>query len=440
MLAAGKGTRMKSGVPKVYHEVCGRPLLWWVLRAVGELNVDEIVVVHSPEMREEFGAFGVAGALQTEQLGTGDALRVALEALEPKAGARVLIVSGDMPLVSPAIYRSAIEALGAGAMALITSRVASDSNFGRVIRRGDGVERIVEVRDASPEELTVNEANAGIYAVDETKVRNRVRRLRNENAQREYYLTDLVEMFASEGERVTAVPCLDEQSLIGINDRVELAAARAAMNLRLCEQHMRNGVTIIDPRSTYLEPELTIGRDTVLYSNTSVGRLSRIGERCAIGPNTRLSNARIGDRSEVRESVVLDSTIGDDTQVGPFAHLRGETLLSDGVRVGNFVEIKNSSLAAGAKASHLSYIGDATVDEEANIGAGTITCNFDGKKKNRTRIGKRTFIGSNSSLVAPLEIGDDALTGAGSVVTKNVPDGGRVAGNPARPLPPKTSS
>jgi bifunctional UDP-N-acetylglucosamine pyrophosphorylase / glucosamine-1-phosphate N-acetyltransferase len=440
VLAAGKGTRMKSEIPKVYHEICGRSLLWWVLKAVRETQVDEIVVVHSPEMQEGFDAYGVRGILQSEQLGTGDALRVALEALEPKAGGRVLVVSGDMPLVSSAIFRGAIDALRDGAMALVTVRVPGDSSFGRVIRDGDRVRRIVEVRDASPQELAVEEANAGIYAIDEAKVRERIKRLRNANAQREYYLTDLVEMFASNGERVAATPCADERSLIGINDRVELARARAAMNRRLCEQQMRDGVTIVNPKATYLEPELTIGRDTVIYPNTSIGRLSRVGERCAIGPNVRLSNAKIGERCEVRESVIVDSTIGNGTQVGPYAHLRGETILGDGVRVGNFVEIKNSKLDAGAKASHLSYIGDASVGEEANIGAGTITCNFDGKTKNRTRIGKRTMIGSNSSLVAPVDIGDDALTGAGSVVTKDVPDGGRVAGNPARPLPPKTSS
>lgn len=440
VLAAGKGTRMKSGVPKVYHEICGRTLLWWVLKATREAGVAEIVVVHSPEMREEFDAYGVRGVLQTEQLGTGDALRVALEALEPQVDGRVLIASGDMPLVSPGIFRSAIDALKGAAMALVTVRVGNDSNFGRVVRKGERVRRIVEVRDASSKELGIEEANAGIYAMNEAKVRDRIKRLRNANAQREYYLTDLVEMFASDGERVTAVPCTQERSLIGINDRVELAKARAAMNRRLCEQHMRAGVTIVDPKTTYLEPELTIGGDTVIYQNTSITRLSRVGERSTIGPNVRLSNANIGDRCEVRESVVIDSTVGTGTLVGPYAHLRGETILGDGVRVGNFVEIKNSRLDTGAKASHLSYIGDSTVGEDANIGAGTITCNFDGKRKNRTRIGKRTMIGSNSSLVAPVDIGDDALTGAGSVVTKDVPDHGRVAGNPARPLPAKESS
>jgi bifunctional UDP-N-acetylglucosamine pyrophosphorylase/glucosamine-1-phosphate N-acetyltransferase len=431
---------MKSDLPKVYHEICGRTLLWWVLKAVREAHVDEIVVVHSSEMRDEFDAYGVRGVLQNEQLGTGDALRAGLDALERKPGARTLIVSGDMPLVSPAIFQSAIEALGDGAMALVTLRVKSDSNFGRVIRKGDRVRRIVEVRDASRKELAVDEANAGIYAVDEAKVRDRVTQLRNENAQREYYLTDLIEMFASGGERVTAVPCDDDRSLIGINDRVELASARAAMNRRLCEQHMRDGVTIVDPRTTYLEPELSIGRDTVIYPNSSLSRLSRVGKKCTIGPNARLSNAKVGNCSEIRESVVIDSTIGDGTLVGPYAHLRGETILGDNVRVGNFVEIKNSRLDTAAKASHLSYVGDAEVGEEANIGAGTITCNFDGKRKNRTRIGKRTMIGSNSSLVAPVDIGDDALTGAGSVVTKDVPSGGRVAGNPAKPLPAKEPS
>lgn len=437
VLAAGKGTRMKSGVPKVYHELCGRPLLWWVLRALREASVDEIVVVTSPEMEAGFEAFGVRGVVQHEQLGTGHAARIALEALEPQARGRILVANGDMPLVTTEIFETALDALGDGAMSLITLHVERDSNFGRIVRRGERVERIVEVRDASEDELGIEEANAGIYAVDEAKARAVLAKLRNENVQREYYLTDAVEMLASSGERVSPVLCRDERSLIGINDRVELARARAQMNDRLCAQHMRDGVTIVDPATTYLEPELSIGRDTVIYPNTTIARLSQIGEACTVGPNTRLSNAVVGKRCEVLQSVVLDSEIGDDTHVGPFAHLRGESAIGKDVRIGNFVELKNVRLDAGVKASHLSYLGDAEIGEDANVGAGTITCNFDGKRKNRTKIGKRTFIGSNSSLVAPVEIGDDALTGAGSVVTKDVPAHGRVAGNPARPLPEK---
>jgi bifunctional UDP-N-acetylglucosamine pyrophosphorylase/glucosamine-1-phosphate N-acetyltransferase len=440
VLAAGKGTRMKSRAPKVFFELCGRPMLWWVLAALADAGIDDVCVVCSPDMRDRVAAFeGVRAAVQEEQLGTGHALRVALEALEPRSGGRVLVTNADMPLVTPAIFTGAVDALGDDAMSLVTLHAGADSNFGRIVRRGERVERIVEVRDASPQERAIGEVNAGIYVIDEAKARETVARLRSENAQREYYLTDAVELLSGAGETVNPVVVHDAAALAGVNDRVEVARARAAMNARLCERHMRDGVTIVDPATTYLEPELTIGRDTVIYPNTALSRLCEIGEGCTVGPNARLSNARVGNGAEIRESVVVDSTIGERAMVGPFAHVRGETVVGSEVRVGNFVEIKNAKLERGAKVSHLSYVGDAFVGEEANVGAGTITCNFDGKRKNRTRIGKGASIGSNSSLVAPVEIGDGALTGAGSVVTKDVPAGARVAGNPARPLPQKKS-
>jgi bifunctional UDP-N-acetylglucosamine pyrophosphorylase/glucosamine-1-phosphate N-acetyltransferase len=299
------------------------------------------------------------------------------------------------------------------------------------------VERIVEVSDATPEQLEIDEMNAGIYAFDETALRDAVTRLRSDNAQSEYYLTDTVSYFVDAGNRVRSILADDHLEVLGINDRVELARARKEMNARLCAQHMRDGVTIVDPDTTYLEPELEIGADTVIYPNTTLARLSKAGEACVIGPNSRLSHAVLGDRVAVRESVVIDSTIGSDVTVGPFAHLRNETTIAEGAHIGNFVEIKKSKLARRVKVSHLSYVGDATIGEGTNIGAGTITCNFDGEKKNQTIVGRDVSIGSNTSLVAPVEIGDGALTGAGSVVTKDVPAGERVAGNPARPLPKK---
>lgn len=435
VLAAGKGTRMKSRVPKVFHELCGRPLLWWVLGTLREAGIEDVTVVCSREMRDGLAAFGgVRTAVQDEQRGTGHALRVALEALEPASAASVLVTNADMPLVTAEIFRAAVDARGGDAMAMVAVNVDPASNFGRIVRRGDRVERIVEMRDATPQERTICEANAGIYAIDETKARETIAQLRSENAQREYYLTDIVALLSERGERINPVLYGDDASLLGVNDRSELARARATMNERLCDRHMRDGVTILDPATTYLEPEITIGRDTVLYPNTSISRLSEIGEGCTIGPNARLSNARVADGAEIRESVVIDSAIGPGARIGPFAHVRGESLVAGDVRVGNFVELKNANLERGAKVSHLSYVGDANVGEDANVGAGTITCNFDGIRKNRTTIGKRAMIGSNSSLVAPVEIGDDALTGAGSVVTKDVPAGERVAGNPARPL------
>jgi bifunctional UDP-N-acetylglucosamine pyrophosphorylase/glucosamine-1-phosphate N-acetyltransferase len=442
VLAAGKGTRMKSATPKVLHELCGRPMLWYVVRALRAAGVDDVVVVTNNELHSRIGEFGVRGIVQEEQLGTGHAVQVALRELEPVDGGRIVVAYGDMPLIHEEIFRGVVGSVQpqngqTPALAMVTVKMPLPSNFGRVLRRGHDVERIVEVRDATPEQLALDEMNAGIYAYEERALREAVDRLRNDNAQGEYYLTDTIEDLVSQGKRVVPVMATDHLHVLGINDRVELAQARKEMNKRLCAQYMREGVTIIDPDTTYLEPELAIGRDTVIYPNSSIGRLSEIGENCVIGPNARLSNAKLGNGVTVRESVILDSTLGDEITVGPFAHLRGNAVLAEGVKIGNFVEVKNSQLAKGVKASHLSYLGDAEIDEETNIGAGTITCNYDGKRKNKTIIGRNVFIGSNTSLVAPITVGDNALTGASSVVTKDVPAGERVAGNPARPLPKK---
>ena len=433
---------MKSATPKVLHEVCGRPMLWYTIQALRNAGVDEVVVVTNDELQSRIADFGVRGIVQREQLGTGHAVQVALRELEPKNGGRIVIAYGDMPLVHEEIFRGVLGSLegsngSAPALAMVTVKMPLPSNFGRVLRRGNDVERIVEVRDASPAELAVDEMNAGIYAYREDELRDAVGRLRNDNAQQEYYLTDTIEDFVRGGKRVVPVMAGDHLHVLGINDRVELAHARKEMNKRLCAHYMREGVTIVDPDTTYLEPELRIGRDTIIYPNTTIGRLSEIGEGCVIGPNARLSNAKLGDRVTIRESVILDSELGSGISVGPFAHLRGNTVLSDNVKIGNFVEVKNSKLANGVKASHLTYLGDAEIGEETNIGAGTITCNYDGKKKNKTVIGRNVSIGSNTSLVAPVTVGDGALTGASAVVTKDVPAGERVVGNPARPLPKK---
>jgi bifunctional UDP-N-acetylglucosamine pyrophosphorylase/glucosamine-1-phosphate N-acetyltransferase len=439
VLAAGKGTRMKSDVPKVLHEMCGRPMLWYVLRSLRAAGIDEILVVTNEELESRIDEFEVRSVVQKDQRGTGHAVKVALESLAPLAGGRVLVASGDMPLVGEEIFRGVARSLDANgaSMALVTARMPLPSNFGRVVRTGGDAARIVEVRDATPAELEIDEMNAAIYAFDESDLRDAVTHLRDDNAQKEFYLTDTVAHFVKAGKRVRPVPCEDTSQLLGVNDRVELALARREMNARLCAQHMRAGVTIVDPATTYLEPELKIGRDTVIYQNTSIGRLSEIGEGCTVGPGTRLSNAVMGNETTVRESVLSDVIVGDGVAIGPFAHLRGGAVLGDDVRIGNFVEIKKSNLADGVKASHLTYLGDATIGEETNVGAGTITANYDGEKKNETVVGKNVRIGSNSSLIAPVTIGDGALTGAGSVVTKDVAPGQRVAGNPARPLPKK---
>jgi len=434
LLAAGKGTRMKSARPKVLHELCGRSMLWYAVSALREAGVDEIVVVTNPELDPQARALGLRTVIQGEQLGTGHAVQVALAALEPRADGRILVTNGDMPLVRAETFVRVLSAAGENELSLVTARMPLPSNFGRIVRNGQHVARIVEVRDATESERAIEEMNAGIYAFPEHHLREVIARLRNDNAQREYYLTDAVALSAKTNRHAVPVAADDYEEVLGVNDRSELARARAAMNRRICERHMLAGVTIIDPETTYLEPELTIGADTVIYPGTAISLQSSIGRRCTIGPHTRISNARIGDDVTIRESVVLESDIGPGAVVGPFAHVRGHAILVGENRVGNFVEIKNSRYERGAKSAHLSYIGDAEIGEESNIGAGTITCNYDGKKKHRTKIGKRVSIGSNTSIVAPRTIGDDALTGAGSVVTKDVEPGGRVVGNPARPL------
>ena len=440
VLGAGKGTRMKSRTPKVLHEICGRPMLWYALRELRAAGIEDVLVVTNDELQARIGEFGVKGIVQSDQLGTGHAVKVALESTPPRAGSQVIVAYADMPLITHDVFSRALAALDGGnpaVMSLVTVKMPLPSNFGRVVRNGEDVERIVEARDAGPSELAIDEMNAGIYAFDESALRDAVARLQNENAQEEYYLTDVVEQFVRGGKHVRPVPVSDHLLTLGINDRVELALARREMNARICAVHMRDGVTILDPATTYLEPELRIGRDTVIYPGTSISLLTTIGEGCVIGPHTRISGSTIGSRVEICESVVVQSEIGDESKIGPFAHIRGHAKLAGNNRVGNFVEIKNSQYAQGVKSSHLAYVGDATVGEETNIGAGTITCNFDGERKNRTTIGKNVSIGSNTSIVAPRTIGDGALTGAGSVVTKDVGPGERVAGNPAKPLPEK---
>jgi bifunctional UDP-N-acetylglucosamine pyrophosphorylase/glucosamine-1-phosphate N-acetyltransferase len=439
-MAAGKGTRMKSARPKVLHELCGRPMLWYVLRALRDANVAEIVVVASEELRPHVAgvAAGAAGeaavrvVLQEPQLGTGHAVQIALAALEPRGGT-VLVLNGDMPLVDAELISRAIHARDT-ALALVTARMPLPSSFGRIVRNGAHVGKIVEERDASEAERALDEMNAGLYAYDEAKLRETIALLRNDNIQSEYYLTDTVALLVAAGERIVPVCAGDYTAVLGVNDRAELARAAARMNARLCEQHMRAGVTIVDPATTYLEPDVMLGADAVIRPNTTIQGRSAIGAQSEVGPNARIVGSRIGRHAVVTESVIVESSIGDFAVVGPFAHVRGAAQIGTGVRVGNFVEIKSSQLAAGVKAGHLSYLGDATIGERSNIGAGTITCNYDGHVKHRTYIGADAFIGSNSSLVAPLSIGDRALTGAGSVVVRDVAPHERVVGNPGRVL------
>jgi bifunctional UDP-N-acetylglucosamine pyrophosphorylase/glucosamine-1-phosphate N-acetyltransferase len=442
VLAAGKGTRMKSAQPKVLHDLCGRPMLWYVLEALRATGIDEIVVVCNEELEPLLAPFGVRCVVQTPQRGTGHAVQVALAALEPRAET-VVVAYGDMPLVDATIFedvQATVDADAGTALGLVTARMPLPSNFGRVVRNDATVEKIVEFRDATTAERAIEEMNAGIYAFDERALRAVIGQLTDKNAQGELYLTDTVSLLVAASFRVVPVLAVDYRLVLGVNDRAELATARATMNGRLCSAHMRNGVTIVDPATTYLEPEVVIGADSIVQPNTSIGGGSVLGERTRIGPNSRLYNARLGDDVIVTESVVLDSSIGARSRVGPFAHLRGGNQLGSDVHIGDFVEVKNTRLANGVKANHHAYLGDATIGENTNIGAGTITCNYDGVRKNPTTIGRDVFIGSNSSLVAPVTIGDGASTGAGTVVIRDVAAGDRVVGNPARSIGAKKAA
>ncbi len=438
VLAAGKGTRMKSRRPKVLHELCGLSLLSHVLQTVRSCVSGDIRIIVSPELREHVEALGHQAVVQEPQLGTGHAVQMALADLPPDT-APILIVSADMPLVPCELLNSACDAQRTkkAAVALATARVPLPSGFGRIIRDRGKVVGIVEVRDATPEQLKLDEVNAGVYCFDQGDLRHAIAGLTANNAQSELYLTDCVAALAGSGKQIETVQADDFLDVMGINNRVELAAARAIMQQRILERHMLAGVTVVDPASTYIDAMVTIQADTIVHPQTHLTGHSSIGGGCVIGPSALVANSTIADRAEIVQSIVKDSSVGEGATIGPFAHLRGKSVIEPGAHIGNFVETKNTKMGRGAKASHLSYIGDAEVGERANIGAGTITCNYDGKKKNKTKIGARAFIGSNSSLVAPIEIGDNALTGAGSVVLHDVPAGERVAGNPAKALPKK---
>lgn len=439
IMAAGKGTRMKSRTPKVLHELCGRTMFEHVLEAVRGAGADEFAAVVSAELRAPIEALGVRCIVQEPQNGTGHAMQLAMAALDESDG-QILVASGDMPLAPASLLRDVAAARAAqrADAALVSARVTLPTNFGRIVRDGGRVARIVENADASDAERTIDEVNTGIYCFDEQSLRRHLERLRADNKQGELYLTDCIASIVADKGKVEAVICDDARLVMGVNNRVELAAARAVMQRRILETLMLSGVTIVDPSTTYVDAPVAIGNDSVVLPNSHLRGKTSIGMRCSIGPDSMLENAVVGEGAQVWYSIVRDSTIGDGVTVGPFAHIRMGAEVADDARVGNFVELKKTMLGRGAKAQHLAYLGDAEVGAEANIGAGTITCNWDGKNKNKTKIGRKAFIGSNSSLVAPVSIGDDALTGAGAVVIRDVQAGERVAGNPAKPLKPKT--
>ncbi|PAE14789.1 UDP-N-acetylglucosamine diphosphorylase/glucosamine-1-phosphate N-acetyltransferase [Virgibacillus sp. 7505] len=425
ILAAGKGTRMKSKLYKVLHPVMGKPMVQHVTDQLNSLQLDKLITIvgHGAEdVKAQLGDVSEY-ALQEEQLGTGHAVLQAEEFLNDKEGVTV-VLSGDTPLITGQTIQALLdhhEQQGASATVL-TAKAPDPAGYGRVIRSDAGeVLRIVEHKDANAEELLVDEINTGTYCFDNKLLFQALHNVSNDNAQGEYYLPDVLELLKKDNKLVTAYQTSDFDETMGVNDRVALSQAERIMKRRVNEQHMRNGVTIIDPDSTYISTDAVIEQDVTILPNTMILGKTVIKEDAVIGPNSEVKDVTIGSRTVVKQSVAHDSEIGNDVNIGPFAHIRPQAQLGDNVKIGNFVEVKKASIGEGSKVSHLSYIGDAEVGKKVNVGCGTITVNYDGKNKHLTKIEDNAFIGCNANLIAPVTVGKGALVAAGSTITKDVP-------------------
>jgi len=437
ILAAGQGTRMKSKLPKMLHKICGQPMVFYALDAARAASNDTTVLVVGHGAEAVQAAVGEAArfVVQAEQLGTGHAVMQAERLLGGQDGL-VLVTYGDMPLLRAETVQRLVEAQQAnpGPMTLLTVIAEDPRGFGRIVRNADGtVKAIVEEAQADSSQLAIQELNVGAYCFRSEWLWAALKRIPL-SPKGEYYLTDTVALAVEENLPVQAIVMEDMVETIGVNSRVHLAEAEAAMRKRINIAHMLNGVTIIQPETTYIEAGVRIGADTVLWPNTYLHGQTSIGEECVIGPNTIIRNTSIGDRCKVLMADLESAVLENDVDMGPFARLRKGAHLGNHVHMGNFGEVKDSYLADGVKMGHFSYIGNAEIGANTNIGAGTITCNYDGEKKHPTTIGEDVFIGSDTMLVAPLTIGAGARTGAGAVVTKNVPADTLVVGMPARAI------
>ncbi len=419
---------MRSATPKMLHPLCGWPMVAWTLAAAREGGAEQIVVVDGPGRPLESSLDGRATiAVQEEPRGTADAVRAASGHIG-RTGT-VIVLNGDAPLIRPQTIASLAEAHGrSGAAATIATAVLEDpSGYGRVIRAPDGtVDRVVETKvagDASELELRVREVNTGLYAFDARELLDALEQVRSDNAQGEFYLPDVLPLIRAHERTVDAYEVPDPLETLGVNDRVELARVRAIAQRRIHERHMLAGATIVDPGSTVIDADVELEQDTVIAPFTSLHGATRIGARSTVGPLSTLIDTRVGEQASVVHSYSTGAEIGERVNVGPFAYLRPGTVLRAGSKAGTFVEIKNSTVGEGAKVPHLSYIGDAEIGEETNIGAGTITANYDGYRKHRTSIGARAKVSVDTMFVAPVSVGDEAYTAAGSVITKDIPPG-----------------
>ncbi|MBU9710162.1 bifunctional UDP-N-acetylglucosamine diphosphorylase/glucosamine-1-phosphate N-acetyltransferase GlmU [Evansella tamaricis] len=424
ILAAGKGTRMKSDLYKVLHPVCGKPMVQHVVDQLKGCHVEKTITVvgHGAEMVKDQLGQEVSYVLQENQLGTGHAVIQAESILSEEEGTTV-VLCGDTPLLTKDTINALIEEHeGVQAKATVLTAISDDpTGYGRIIRSNEGnVEKIVEHKDATDMEREVKEINTGTYCFDNKSLFQALKRVGNDNVQGEYYLPDVIEILKGQGEVIAAYQTPDFSETIGVNDRVALSMAESVMKMRINEQLMRDGVTLVDPENTYITLDTSIGRDSVIHPGCVI-KGSVLGERCVVGPHSEIENSKVGDDTTIKQSVVHDSEIGDHVSIGPFSHLRPKTQLGNRVRVGNFVELKKTVMGEGSKASHLSYLGDAIIGDDVNVGCGSITVNYDGKNKYLTTVESGAFIGCNSNLIAPVTIGKGAYVAAGSTITDNVP-------------------
>ena len=426
VLAAGQGTRMKSKLYKVLHPVCGKPMVEHVIDHIGSLDVKRVVTVvgHGAELVQETLGNKSEYVLQAEQLGTAHAVQQTEPILKGLTGT-TLVVCGDTPLIRPETMQALLDhhASENAKATILTAVTDNPTGYGRILRNEDGqVSQIVEQKDATQEQQLVKEINTGTYCFDNEALFEALKQVKNENAQGEYYLPDVIEILQKQGEVVAAHVTDSFDETLGVNDRFALSQAEELMRARINERHMRNGVTIINPATTHISADAIIGSDSVILPGVIIEGKTVIGEDCKIGPNSHIVDSQIGHTTTIHSSVVLNSKVGDGTAVGPFAHLRPESSLGNHVKIGNFVEVKKSTLGDDTKVSHLSYIGDAEVGSNVNIGCGSITVNYDGKNKYKTIIEDDVFIGCNSNLVAPVTLKKGSFIAAGSTITKEVPE------------------
>ncbi|WP_054951055.1 bifunctional UDP-N-acetylglucosamine diphosphorylase/glucosamine-1-phosphate N-acetyltransferase GlmU [Numidum massiliense] len=426
ILAAGKGTRMKSKTHKVLHQIGGKPMVAHIVDTLAQLGVEDIVAVVGcgAEAVQAYLGNRVRYAVQQKQLGTAHAVMQTASLLEGKAGT-TLVINGDNPLITVETYRAFLQRFAASgaAASMLTAIVDDSSGYGRVCRAANGdVERVVEHKDATTKERSIKEINTGTFCFDNAHLFAALKQVDNDNAQGEYYLPDVLQVLRSEGQSISAF-CVDDASeTVGINNRVQLAEAEAIFRARTLREHMANGVTVIDPANTYIEADVAIGMDTVIYPGTVLRGQTVIGEDCVIGPQADIRDCRIADRVTIENATLVESVVAEEATVGPYAYVRPQSDIGPRVKIGDFVEVKNAVVGADTKIPHLSYVGDAEIGQGVNVGCGAITVNYDGQNKWRTVVGDRAFIGCNANVIAPVHIGDGAYVAAGSTITADVPD------------------